>query len=222
MTENTPQILPTSVETEQPASERALQTAQTKAQVAMALSALDNRYKENLASYAKKLHACTHSIETAKIELEHLKTKRTPYLEAMQEVEKETGYELKMLERLSEQFIQKSIVIQELERELNRTENTSSSNQTVIYKKEELQTLEKEIANLELSLLEHELERQNHILALEPIEQQIRAQEQLIRKLEAQKHYIESSHLHHITQVGTQQPTAPLLDTKEEQPSQES
>jgi len=49
---HTPQTTEIDKETELTTTENALHTAQTKAHVAMALSALDSRYKENLAAYA--------------------------------------------------------------------------------------------------------------------------------------------------------------------------
>jgi len=212
-----PQEVSTSKETELTSTEQnALHAAQTKAHVAMALSALDSRYKENLASYAEELHACTHRIETAQIELDHLKEKQKPYLDAIREIEKEIDYEIRMLERLSEQYVQKSMVNIELEKELSSLEQTESS---LAYRKEELHKLDHEIAELELSLLRHELQRQNNKLLLEPIEQDIRAKEKQLRQLQAEKHYIESSHLHRITQVNSAQQPKLLEETEKNKPS---
>jgi len=212
-----PQEVSTSKETELTSTEQnALHAAQTKAHVAMALSALDSRYKENLASYAEELHACTHRIETAQIELDHLKEKQKPYLDAISEIEKEIDYEIRMLERLSEQYVQKSMVNIELEKELSSLEQTESS---LAYRKEELHKLDHEIAELELSLLQHELQRQNNKLLLEPIEQDIRAKEKQLRQLQAEKHYIESSHLHRITQVNSAQQPKLLEETEKNKPS---
>ena len=212
-----PQEVSTSKETELTSTEQnALHAAQTKAHVAMALSALDSRYKENLASYAEELHACTHRIETAQIELDHLKEKQKPYLDAIREIEKEIDYEIHMLERLSEQYVQKSMVNIELEKELSSLEQTESS---LAYRKEELHKLDHEIAELELSLLRHELQHQNNKLLLEPIEQDIRAKEKQLRQLQAEKHYIESSHLHRITQVNSAQQPKLLEETEKNKPS---
>jgi chromosome segregation ATPase len=209
-----PQTTETDKEAELTTTENALHAAQTKAHVAMALSALDSRYKENLATYADALHACIHHIETARIELEHLKEKRRPYREALLASEKEIDQEMRMLERLSEQYVQKDIVITELKKELASVEETPSQT-SLPYRENELASLKKEIENLELLLLELELDRQNHLLLLEPIEQEIRAKEKHLRQLEAEKHYIESSHLHRITQVATEQ--QPKLLTKDDE-----
>jgi chromosome segregation ATPase len=211
---HTPQTTEIDKETELTTTENALHAAQTKAHVAMALSALDSRYKENLAAYAEELHACIHHIETARIELEHLKEKRRPYREALLASEKEIDHEMRMLERLSEQYVQKSTVIIELKKELAFAKDTEIQS-SLPYRENELASLNTEIENLELMLLNHELERQNHLLLLEPIEQQIRAKEKHLRQLEAQKHYIESSHLHRITQVSTDQ--QPKLLSKDDE-----
>jgi chromosome segregation ATPase len=211
---HTPQIMESDKETELTNTENALHTAQTKAHVAMALSALDSRYKENLAAYADELHTCIHHIETVRIEIDHLKEKRRPYREALLASEKEIDHEMRMLERLSEQYIQKDIVITELKKELASAEKTHPKT-SLPYRENELASLNKEIENLELLLLELELDRQNHLLNLEPIEQQIRAKEKHLRQLEAEKHYIESSHLHRITQISTDQ--QPKLLSKDDE-----
>ena len=197
-----------------------LHAARTQAHVAMALSVLDSRYKENLASYADELHECSHRIETARIELDMLKEKKKPYLDALIASEKEVDYEMRMLERLSEQFIQNTLVSVELEKELARMEKEESTQSSLLYRKDELNRLQREIEDLELSLLQHELERQNHKLALEPIEQQIRTQEKLLRELESEKRYIESSHLHRITQVASVDEPTLLADKPEEESDQ--
>jgi chromosome segregation ATPase len=211
---HTPQTMETDKEPELTTAESALHAAQTKAHVAMALSALDSRYKENLAAYAEELHACIHRIETARIELEHLKEKRKPYREALLAAEKEIDHEMRMLERLSEQYVQKSLIIIELKKELASAGDTETQS-SLPYRENELASLNTEIENLELLLLDHELERQNHLLSLEPVEQQIRAKEKHLRQLEAEKHYIESSHLHRITKVSTDQ--QPKLLSKDDE-----
>lgn len=208
-----PQTTKMNKESEPAAVEDTLHAIQTKAHVAIALGVLDSRYKENLATYADALHLCIHHIETTRIELEHLKEKRKPYHEALLVSEKEIDHEVRMLERLSEQYVQKSVVITELKKELASIESADTQG-SLPYRESELASLDREIEDLELKILELELDRQNHQLSLEPIEQEIRAKEKYLRQLEAEKHYIESSHLHRITQVATQQQSELLAEQK--------
>jgi len=176
-------------------------STQITSQVTMALSALDSRYKENVATYAQELSECTHKIETVCIDLDLIKKEKEPYENALLLVEKEIDHGVRMLEHFSEQWIQKTVVIVELESELNHLEHIKKSNMMFQNRYEELKKLQLEIENCELILLNHELERQNILLKIEPINHKVHAFEKNIRELESKKRYIESSYLHRITQV---------------------
>jgi len=182
-------------------------SGQAAAQVAMALSVLDRRYKENIADYAQELHSCTHKIDSARIELEMLRKQKEPHDEALVLVEKEIEYALRLLQRLSDQYIQKTTVAAELEEELENLGHSEESKSVLQSRRNELERLQMEIEELELTLLQHELEKQNLLLKIEPIIRKISSQERLIRELEAKKRYIESAHLHRITQVVSTQPS---------------
>jgi chromosome segregation ATPase len=191
------------------------QAAQTAAQVVMALGALDSRYKENIADYAKELHGYTHKIENATIELKHLYEQKAPHTHTLERLEKEVEYGLRMLEHFTEQWLRKTAVASELEREMNRLDSTDSG--VLENRKEDLRQLLEEIEELELSLLKNELERQNTVLRIEPIDQKIRALEKKIQELEAQKRYMESAHLHQISQVAAvTPPRLTAVDTDKE------
>ena len=177
------------------------------AQVAMALSALDNRYKENIADYAQELHSCTHKIEMARIDLEMLQKQKEPHDNTLLLVEKELEYALRLLERLTEQWVRKTAVVSELETELENLGHSEESDSVLQSRRTELESLQTEIEDLELTLLNHELEKQNLLLKIEPAERRMAALEQSIRELESKKRYIESSYLHRITQVAPMQPS---------------
>jgi chromosome segregation ATPase len=190
--------------------------AHATAQVAMALGALDSRYKENIADYAKELHAYTHKIENARIELKLLNEQKAPHSNALLSLEKEVEYGLRMLEHLTEQWLQKVAVVNGLEQEMKRMDVTMGSDGVLQHRREDLKQLHDEIEDHELTLLKNELERQNLVLKIEPIDQKIRALEKKIQEYEAQKRYMESAHLHRITQVASmEQPKLPPLDQEE-------
>lgn len=176
-------------------------SAQMAAQVTMALSTLDSRYKENVANYAQELHECTHKIEMEKISLEQLYKEKEPHRNALLSVEKEVDHGLRMLEHFTEEWIQKTMVVAELEKEMKQLELLQEQERTFSYRREELKGLQEEIDDVELNLLQHELQRQNLLLKIEPIDHKISALQKKIRELESQKQYIESSYLHRITQV---------------------
>jgi len=176
-------------------------TAQITAQVTMALSTLDSRYKENVANYAEELHACTYKIETARISLDLLLMEKEPYLNALLAVEKEIDHELRLLEHFTEQWIQKTVVVAELEVELKHLEELQKNETMFKHRYEELKKLQHEISDLELTLLKDELDKENLLLKIEPIDHKIRALQKSIGDLESKKRYIESSYLHRITQV---------------------
>jgi len=201
--------------TEMSVEEKREQAMQTTAQVAMALSVLDSRYKENVAAYAQELHECTHRIDSANIELQQFYEQKKPYSDSLLSVEKEIDHEMRMLEHFTQKWIQKNIVISEFESELEHLSDAKEETDRILQnRKNELDALDREIGDLELTLLKHELERQNLLLKMEPIEQKIRAQKKLIEELEAKKRYIESAHLHRITQVASPQQAVklPLTD----------
>ncbi|BAF72552.1 hypothetical protein [Sulfurovum sp. NBC37-1] len=180
---------------------------QTVAKVAIALSALDNRYKENIADYAQELHSYTHKIDNARIELEMLLKQKEPYDDTLIAVEKEAEYALRLLQRLTDQYIQKTVVASELEDELKNLGHSEESRGVLQNRRIELDRLQTEIEDFELTLLDYELEKQNLLLKIEPITRKISALEQNIRELESKKRYIESAHLHRITQVASAQPS---------------
>ena len=178
------------------------------AQVTMALSALDNRYKENIAGYAQELHSCTHMIDMARIDLDMIEKQKEPHSRELLSREKEIEYTLRLLERLTEQCVQKTVVIAELESELENLGHLGGESEAVLHSRyTELRRLEQEIGDLELTLLNHELEKQNILLKIEPVERKIDALEKKIRELESQKRYIESAYLHRLTQVTPMQPS---------------
>jgi chromosome segregation ATPase len=171
-----------------------------KAQVTMALGALDTLYKENIKAYAQELHSYTQKIENAHTQLVLLHKEKEPHTNTLLSLEKEVDFALRLLKRLTEEWCQKSVVISELENELTHLEHTSKERKKILKNRNEtLMKLHIEIENTELILLEHELQKQNILLLLEPIERKITTLEQFIKELESEKHYIETYRLHQLS-----------------------
>jgi len=167
-------------------------------------------YKKNISDYAEKLHTYTQEIENQKNQLALLLKEKAPHTTALLNIEKEVDYTLRLLERLTEGWCQKSVVITELDNELSHLNHTSDERKNILReRKQTLENLNTEIEDTELSLLEHELEKQNILLLLEPIERKIMALEQSIQSLESEKRYTEASQLH--TLSPTMQSGTPAL-----------
>jgi len=173
---------------------------QMKAEVTMALSALDGLYKENISSYANEIHAYTQNIEKLQSRLAMLLKEQEPHLDTLDTHQKDIDYTLRLLERLTEEWMQKSIVIQALENELGQLEHSAEEREQILKNRNEsLKTLAFEIEVAELLLLEHELQKQNIVLYMEPIEREVKTLEQSIKDLESEKRYSESAYLHQLS-----------------------
>jgi len=169
----------------------------SQGQIITALSMLDTMYKDNISAYAEKLHTCTREIENKKNQLMLLFKEKEPHSNTLISIEKEVDYTLRLLEKLTEDWCQKFIVITELDSELKHLNHASDERTNILRERNKtLKNLNTEIEDTELSLLEHELEKQNILLFLEPIERQITTLEQNIQALESEKRYIEASQLH--------------------------
>jgi chromosome segregation ATPase len=211
MAQHTSEYIPVQADTSSPSPKNGeISEQHVSAQVTMALSALDSRYKENIAAYAQELHNYSHKIDTAHVNLDLAHKQKEPHDNALLAIEKEIDYELRLLHRLTEQWGQKTILISELKSELGHLPSTEQNNTLLPNKFKELKRLQQEIEDLELTLLKHELEKQNILLKIEPIEREIRTLQQQIGELESQKRYIESSYLHRISQVAPAQQQAQL------------
>ena len=175
-------------------------STQMNAEVTIALHTLDNIYKKNISTYAHKIHTYTHTIEKLKERLNVLLKEKEPYSESLSTYQKDIDYTQRQLEQLSEKWIQKSLVISELESEFSQLNHPKEAREKRLKSRiTSLKNLDFEIRNTELSLLEHELQKQNILLFLEPIEREIKTLEQSIKDKESEKRYIESAYLHQIS-----------------------
>jgi len=196
---------PTSqAETTQTTSQE-VQHYQRQAEITMALSSLDTHYKEKIADYADTLHQATHQLELLLAQQTHLQEEIHPHTKRSQEIEKEIEYNLRLLERLSTEYKEQAMIIEALQAE--QTDSPTLQN-----RHERLHALDREIVTLELVVLNEELNHQNLLHILEPLQKEARILKEKIKALEAQKHYIESAYLHKLSPTSTPQ-TQPTIDT---------
>jgi len=172
----------------------------SKLQVVTALSMLDTMYKKNISDYAEKLYSCTQEIENKQTQLTQFLKEKEPHNATLIHIKNELDYTIRLLEKTTEEWCQKSVVINELDNELAQLNHASDERKDILRERNKtLENLKIEIEDNELLLLEHELERQNILLVLEPIERKIMSIEEEIQILESQKRYIEASQLHSLT-----------------------
>ena len=186
-----------------------------QAEVTIALSALDRLYQENISSYANELHTYTHKIEKLQSRLAVLLKEKEPHTNTLQIHQKDVDYTLRLLERLTEEWTQKSLVITALESELSQLDHSTKERKQILkVRNKTLENLALEIENVELSLLEYELQKQNILLHMEPIEREIKTLEQSIKNLESEKRYIESAYLHQLSPSLQSSNHTPIDNTK--------
>ena len=169
----------------------------TKSDIALALMALDNTYKENIQNYANEIHSCTYHIEKLQNRLERLKKEYTPHLTTLEEYTQEVNHTLHLLEHLTQEWLQQSAVLTALKHELKDSKELHIS--TIKHREVQLRQLDNEIADIEIKLLEQELQKQNLLLSIEPKQKEICSIEQSLKDLESKKRFIESTYLHHLT-----------------------
>lgn len=215
-TKHTHTVVPVTAQTSSIENTIPLPTDTMKAEVMMALNTLDAIYKENIKSYAQTLHTYSCQIDDAKSQLDALNKEITPHKAILIETEKEIDYEMRTLERFTQEWSEISLVIEALKVELDQLNHSEDERENVVKSRyETLKILQKNIDDTELRLLEHALEKQNIVLLIEPIEREIHALELRMKQLESKKRYIETAHLHQISPQGNR-PTQAELENKSE------
>jgi chromosome segregation ATPase len=163
-------------------------------------------YQDRFAAYSKELHQLSAKIQQLQKEIRILVDAKSQEELAFSTLEREVEAELKILTRLNEQYLKKAEVIIELRR------LTQESNAVIEARVQMIDELLEEIEEVELLLLQKELECQNRRLELAPKREAIVHLEHQINTLEAQKQYLESAGVHHITH-----PTLPTHSTNQEE-----
>ena len=205
MSDKTTKIVPI-IEEQQELSTNQISIEDSKSQVITALSMLDNIYKENITAYAQKLHECTYKIEQINNQIEPLYKELEPHKKSLEKIEKDIEYGVRTLEKLTEKWCQKSMVIDEIDDELNNLKHNSNEREQILkHRNIALKEIDFEIEETELLLLKNELEKQNILLLIEPIEQNIVELKHAIKEQEAKKRYIESSQLHNLSANSNQE-----------------
>ncbi len=183
-----------------------ISTENSKVEVVTALSMLDNIYKGNINNYANQLHEFTYKIEQINAQLKPLYEALKPHQKSLEIIEKDIDYALRTLENLTEKWCQKYMIINELDSELSNLKHNLRERKKILqHRNKDIEDIDSEIEDIELPLLQNELEKQNILMLIEPINEKILEFKNSIKKIEAQKHYIESSQLHNLSSKHNQE-----------------
>jgi len=179
-------------------------------QLHTALRHIEQGYSERIAALADEIHKLDAQIEQIEKDIALLEKEKAPQEEHIERLDREIESEMKFIEKLSEQLIKKAEVTAELKQELD-TLPSSESSHMLQNRKMILNELKKEIEETEILLMQKELDRQNSLIEIEPIRQQIKSLQVQKNALKAQKRYAESSGMHKLTQPAL--PTRSQTDT---------
>jgi len=159
---------------------------------------IDKHVRQGILAYAEGIGRYTLEIEKLKAKIEGEKQKIKEEEEVLLVLEREVGYDEKLLQRHNDTFMRKVNSLQELNSEYKEMIDAKEYTKLFERKKHELQELEDEINALEMTLLDTELERINLLLKLEPKRNFIAELQCGLKELELEKEHFESTKLHQI------------------------
>lgn len=175
------------------------------------ITKIENHFKQGILAYAKGIRRYTLEIEKLKAQIETEKRNINTEEEVLVVLEREVGYDEKLLQKHNETFSLKINSLQELNSEYKDMLDEAEHTRLFKRKKDELQELLDEIDELETTLLHAELEHINLLLKLEPKRNFIAELQRELRELELEKDHFESTKLHQI-------PLIPQKQTPKDEP----
>jgi hypothetical protein len=163
-----------------------------------AVREIENYYREGIIAYAEGLSR--YGLEISKLKANiSTEIKLIENDEATLEIlERTVGYDEKLLQKYNDDFSQKIHSIQELDREYKDMLDNKEYKKLETRKKHELQEILDETEELEMTLLQHELERLNIFIKLKPKKRLIMELKSELSELHLDKEYFESTKLYQI------------------------
>ena len=132
------------------------------------VSEMKNHFRQGILAYAEGIRRYTFEIEKLKVQIDTEKQNIKKEEEVLFVLEREVGYDEKLLQRDNETFSKKVNSLQDLNSEYKDMLDNAEHTKLLKRKKDELQELLDEINEIEMTLLDAELERINLLLKLEP------------------------------------------------------
>jgi hypothetical protein len=165
-------------------------------QMTMALSNLNGHYKKEIHSYVEELQQYIFTIEKYKNEILLQKKSLKPQEDIFEALKHDISYDLRILERSNNKFLEDSKLLIELKSFLG----DDNHKERFLEKQNTLQHLLVEIKEIEKTLLIKELEKQNILLKMKPLLKKIEILESDLNKVVLEKNFMESTKIHQISQ----------------------
>lgn len=178
-------------------SQETFSRSQVAYQVTMALSNIDRHYQKEINAYAEELQQQILETEKIKNSISTLQKSIEEEETVYENLKYDIHYEMRLLERLNERFIQDAKLLGALQSFTVPDEHASHFSE----KKATLQYQLDEILETERSLLQKELERQNRLQKLEPVRKEIETLRYKLKEIELEKHFLETTKIHQISQL---------------------
>jgi chromosome segregation ATPase len=189
-------------------------TATNEISIPNIINEIDNYYKQGTLAYAEGVSR--YKVEITKLlnHIEKLIAAKSKEENALKELEQELAINTRLLERIQDDFIQKVNSIEELNTEYKNVVKVSDYKKLLKRKTKELYKVQDEIEELELTYLNCELERINHLEVLEPKRREIEILKESKKELELEKEHFTSTKLHQLPLMASAN-TAVNLDDDE-------
>lgn len=176
---------------------------------------IENHFRQGILAYAEGIRRYTLEIQKLKAQIDAEKKNIEKDEEVLLVLKREVGYDEKLLQKHNETFSLKINSLQELNSEYKDMLDEAEHTKIFKRKKDELQELQDEIDELEMTLLDAELEHINLLLKLEPKRNFIAELQGELKELELEKDHFESTKLHQIPLISQKQTLkGELVDTE--------
>jgi chromosome segregation ATPase len=162
--------------------------------------------------YVKDIKSLNIKIATTKDDIQKQQTKCKQIKDELANVTKDIEYSKRLLQRLNENFFKKAEIIDEFGVELESSLNSEEFRKIYKRKLKDLILLIDEIEEVEQTLLENELDRLNILSKLEPYENDLEELQKYLLKIELEKEFVESTKLHDIPKLNSNQESATIVD----------
>jgi len=176
---------------------------------------IEKHYRDGIIAYAEGMSR--YVLETSKLKANISTEKKLIEKDeaALLLIERQVGYDEKLLQKYNNNFSKKIHSIQELNREYKEMLDNEEYLKLDKRKLHELQEILDEIEELEMTVLLRELDRVNLLLKLEPKRRVILTLERELQELKLDKAYFESTKLQQIALISNKEkPKDDTVDTE--------
>ena len=179
-----------------------IQTLSNGTNIPSIINEIDNYYRQGTLAYAEGISKYKIEIEKLLNSIEKAVNDKQKEETALLAVEQELAIDTRLLEGLQDDFMQKLHSTEELNTEYKDVLDEAEYTKLLTGKTKELHKVQDKIEELELTTLNHELERINCLEILEPQRREIDILKESVKELELEKEHYASTKLHQLPQMG--------------------